>query len=163
MTAFTVCWLPFFILALLRPFSYLVDVSIPDWVFSICQWLGYANSMLNPIIYVTFHQDFRRAFRYLLCLQCATLDTRMREEAYQNQYGRASSINLHHHHAASYSHQATTTKDVESSEWMSRFAQSPPNQYQQTAESPNSRQHHLQTPPEMTSFETKPAEKEVKV
>lgn len=86
MTAFTVCWLPFFILALLRPFSSHV-YNIPNWIVSFALWLGYANSMLNPIIYVTFHQDFRKAFSYLLCCQCATMGTRLREEAYQSQYG----------------------------------------------------------------------------
>ena len=45
------------------------------------------DQMLNPIIYVTFHQDFRRAFKYLLCLQCATMGSRLRAEAYQSQYG----------------------------------------------------------------------------
>lgn len=92
MTAFTVCWLPFFILALLRPYS---ASRIPGWIVSFALWLGYANSMINPIIYVTFHQDFRKAFRYLLCLQCATMGTRLREEAYQSQYG-----------CTSYSHQS---------------------------------------------------------
>lgn len=43
--------------------------------------------MLNPIIYVTFHQDFRRAFKYLLCLQCHSMSSRLRAEAYLSQYG----------------------------------------------------------------------------
>ena len=43
--------------------------------------------MLNPIIYVTFHQDFRRAFKYLLCLQCSTMGSRLRAEADISQYG----------------------------------------------------------------------------
>ena len=86
MTAFTVCWLPFFILALLRPFSETIN-NITPWISSFAFWLGSANSMLNPIIYVTFHHDFRQAFRYLLCLQCSTMDLRLREEAYQSQYG----------------------------------------------------------------------------
>lgn len=86
MTAFTVCWLPFFILALLRPFSHSV-YNIPPWIVSFALWLGYANSMLNPIIYVTFHQDFRKAFKYLLCFQCSTMGTRLRQEAYQSQFG----------------------------------------------------------------------------
>ena len=89
MTAFTVCWLPFFILALMRPFSI---YNIPQWIVSFALWLGYANSMLNPIIYVTFHQDFRQAFKYLLCLQCATMGVRLRQEAYQSQYGSSRRI-----------------------------------------------------------------------
>ncbi len=94
MTAFTVCWLPFFILAVLRPFSQSV-YSIPPWIVSFALWLGYANSMLNPIIYVTFHQDFRKAFRYLLCFQCASLGTRLREEAFQSQYGQTQMSSCH--------------------------------------------------------------------
>ena len=44
MTAFTVCWLPFFILAVLRPFSASV-MQIPRYVTSIALWLGYVNSV----------------------------------------------------------------------------------------------------------------------
>ncbi|KAI2804497.1 5-hydroxytryptamine receptor 7 [Blomia tropicalis] len=87
--------LPFFILALLRPFSSSI-MEIPRFVNSIALWLGYANSMLNPIIYVTFHQDFRRAFKYLLCLQCSTMGSRLRAEAYISQYGG----NLSYHNTA---------------------------------------------------------------
>ncbi|XP_053206859.1 octopamine receptor-like [Panonychus citri] len=97
MTAFTACWLPFFILALLRPFSETVN-AIPHWISSLCYWLGLTNSMLNPIIYVTFHHDFRKAFRYLLCLQCSTMDFRLRERAYQSQYGINNSSDNHLHH-----------------------------------------------------------------
>lgn len=48
MSAFTVCWLPFFVLALVRPF--LSDPSsIPSSLSSLFLWLGYANSLLNPV------------------------------------------------------------------------------------------------------------------
>lgn len=66
MSIFTICWLPFFILALLRPFSEAIDKLPRSYVF-LTLWLGYANSLLNPIIYVTFHHDFRIAFKSLLC------------------------------------------------------------------------------------------------
>lgn len=68
LTAFTACWLPFFALALVRPLG---GTPLPDAAHSFALWLGYANSALNPVIYVTFHHDFRRAFRDLLCLRCA--------------------------------------------------------------------------------------------
>ena len=29
---------------------------------SILQWLGYTNSLVNPIIYTVFNRDFRLAF-----------------------------------------------------------------------------------------------------
>lgn len=84
MCAFIFCWLPFFILALMRPF---VSERIPDWASSVSLWLGYVNSMLNPIIYVTFHQDFRRAFKYILLCRCKAMKSSMRKEAYHVQYG----------------------------------------------------------------------------
>ncbi|XP_054166625.1 5-hydroxytryptamine receptor 1-like [Oppia nitens] len=111
MTAFTVCWLPFFILALLKPFSASV-VQIPRFVLSTTLWLGYANSMLNPIIYVTFHQDFRRAFKYLLCLQCATMGSRLRAEAYQSQYGTERGHYVANEFAASNADSFTDNKNM---------------------------------------------------
>lgn len=65
MSAFTICWLPFFIIALLRPFSERVN-NLPRTFVLLTLWLGYANSTLNPIIYVTFHHDFRNAFKQLV-------------------------------------------------------------------------------------------------
>jgi hypothetical protein len=63
MSAFTVCWLPFFVLALVRPF--LSDPSsIPSSLSSLFLWLGYANSLLNPVsILRTFHSKTRYANR----------------------------------------------------------------------------------------------------
>jgi len=63
--AFVVCWLPFFVCALLMPLY-------PEYVFdnvmlSIFLWLGYFNSTLNPIIYTIFSPEFRQAFKRLLC------------------------------------------------------------------------------------------------
>lgn len=66
MTAFTVCWFPFFLIALLSPmFETFKELASNYGLLAL--WLGYANSMLNPIIYVTFHRDFRQAFKQLLC------------------------------------------------------------------------------------------------
>lgn len=62
---FVVCWLPFFVMALLLPLCSECEPSFP--IFSIFLWLGYANSTLNPIIYTIFSPDFRSAFKKLLC------------------------------------------------------------------------------------------------
>nr|AVZ23078.1 5-hydroxytryptamine serotonin receptor 7 [Eriocheir sinensis] len=85
MSAFVVCWLPFFVLALVRPFN--TPSPIPSWVSSLFLWLGYANSLLNPIIYATLNKDFRKPFQEILCLRCASLNLLMREEFYHSQYG----------------------------------------------------------------------------
>ncbi|XP_061179867.1 5-hydroxytryptamine receptor-like [Saccostrea echinata] len=60
--AYIVCWLPFFIIALLNPFLQ----NIPNSVNSIVLWLGYFNSLLNPIIYTIFNPEFRNAFQKIL-------------------------------------------------------------------------------------------------
>jgi len=36
-------------------------------LFSFFVWLGYINSFLNPVIYTIFNDEFRRAFKRLLC------------------------------------------------------------------------------------------------
>ena len=55
---FVVCWLPFFILALLRPFCP-VACYTPPIISSLASWLGYLNSLINPVIYTIFNPDFR--------------------------------------------------------------------------------------------------------
>lgn len=64
MGVFVVCWLPFFLMYVILPFC---SVCCPSRrVVNFITWLGYINSVLNPIIYTIFNMDFRRAFRKLL-------------------------------------------------------------------------------------------------
>lgn len=63
---FVCCWLPFFLNAFIMPICG-QSCTPSDLVLSILLWLGYLNSLLNPIIYTIFSPDFRRAFRRLLC------------------------------------------------------------------------------------------------
>jgi len=62
--AFIICWLPFFVMAVIAP---LCQGCINEIVFSFFLWLGYFNSTLNPIIYTVFSPEFRQAFKKLLC------------------------------------------------------------------------------------------------
>jgi len=63
--SFCLCWLPFFIVAIVRPFC--GDACyFPVPLLSVINWLGYFNSLLNPIIYTIFNPDFRLAFRKIL-------------------------------------------------------------------------------------------------
>lgn len=59
------CWLPFFILAIVRPFCG-DNCNVDPLLSSVISWLGYCNSLLNPIIYTVFNPDFRMAFRKIL-------------------------------------------------------------------------------------------------
>jgi 5-hydroxytryptamine receptor 7 len=83
MSAFTVCWLPFFILALVKP----ITGEEYHTLSSIFLWLGYANSLLNPIIYATLNRDFRKPFQEILYFRCSSLNILMREDFYHSQYG----------------------------------------------------------------------------
>ncbi|XP_074659038.1 5-hydroxytryptamine receptor-like [Tubulanus polymorphus] len=65
--AFVFCWVPFFLIALVGPFYKPNGKDIfPKILNSIVLWLGYFNSLLNPIIYTIFNPDFRNAFRKIL-------------------------------------------------------------------------------------------------
>ncbi|KAI4557015.1 hypothetical protein MJG53_018969 [Ovis ammon polii x Ovis aries] len=64
MGTFTLCWLPFFVVNVVRALGGPSLVSGPT--FLALNWLGYANSAFNPLIYCR-SPDFRSAFRRLLC------------------------------------------------------------------------------------------------
>ncbi|KAM4644976.1 alpha-2B adrenergic receptor [Amazona ochrocephala] len=63
---FVLCWFPFFFLYSLGALCP-QRCRVPDGVFQFFFWIGYCNSSLNPVIYTAFNQDFRKAFRRLLC------------------------------------------------------------------------------------------------
>lgn len=81
MGAFTACWLPFFILALIQP---LCNQCIPSRVMTFFQWLGFINSFLNPFIYARFNTEFRRPFKEILLFRCRGINKRLR--SYSGQY-----------------------------------------------------------------------------
>lgn len=62
--AFVVCWLPFFLMALLLPLC--ESCYINDKIAAFFLWLGYFNSTLNPVIYTIFSPEFRQAFKRIL-------------------------------------------------------------------------------------------------
>ncbi|XP_071948861.1 5-hydroxytryptamine receptor 7-like [Antedon mediterranea] len=70
MGTFIVCWLPFFIVTLVRPYC---DCNIQTWIQNLFLWLGYANSFLNPIIYPMFNRDFRKPYKRILSCRCSEM------------------------------------------------------------------------------------------
>ncbi len=56
------CWLPFFIVYLMQ-LSY---PMLPFQAFNATTWLGWCNSLINPIIYTIFNKDYRKAFKTIL-------------------------------------------------------------------------------------------------
>ncbi|XP_068600997.1 histamine receptor H2b [Brachionichthys hirsutus] len=63
--AFIVCWVPYF--TFFTCMGIKQKATPPNTLHSVVLWLGYFNSLLNPILYPAFNRDFRRAYAELLC------------------------------------------------------------------------------------------------
>ncbi|KAK2883421.1 hypothetical protein Q8A67_017058 [Cirrhinus molitorella] len=63
--AFILCWLPFFLKELLVGLNVL---SPSPHVSDALTWLGYINSLINPLLYTSFNEDFKQAFKKLFRL-----------------------------------------------------------------------------------------------
>lgn len=76
--AFTVCWLPFFLMSTARPFLCGSRCScIPLWLERTLLWLGYTNSLINPLIYAFFNRDLRTTFWNLLRCDYRNINRRL--------------------------------------------------------------------------------------
>ncbi|XP_060113985.1 5-hydroxytryptamine receptor 1D [Heteronotia binoei] len=63
--AFIVCWLPFFVMTLVHPLCH--DACwFPPILFDFSTWLGYLNSLINPVIYTAFNDEFKQAFQKMI-------------------------------------------------------------------------------------------------
>ncbi|XP_075896323.1 5-hydroxytryptamine receptor 1F [Nelusetta ayraudi] len=62
--AFVICWLPFFVKEVIVNMcgSCSTSVEMADFL----TWLGYINSLINPLIYTIFNEDFKKAFQRLV-------------------------------------------------------------------------------------------------
>ncbi|MBN3297721.1 5HT1D protein, partial [Amia calva] len=62
--AFVFCWLPFFVGTLV------LGICKTCWfhpvLFDFFTWLGYLNSLINPVIYTAFNDEFKQAFQKLM-------------------------------------------------------------------------------------------------
>lgn len=65
--AYIVCWLPFFIYTLVVATC---DTCFNQELFDFFTWLGYLNSLINPIIYTMSNEDFKKAFHKLVRFRC---------------------------------------------------------------------------------------------
>lgn len=65
--AYIICWLPFFIYTLVVATC---DTCWNPELFDFFTWLGYLNSLINPIIYTMFNEDFKKAFHKLVRFRC---------------------------------------------------------------------------------------------
>lgn len=63
--AFIICWLPFFVVSLVLPICR-DSCWIHPALFDFFTWLGYLNSLINPIIYTVFNEEFRQAFQKIV-------------------------------------------------------------------------------------------------
>ncbi|KAM3595505.1 uncharacterized protein V6R79_024448 [Siganus canaliculatus] len=62
--AFIVCWLPFFVFTLVTAIC--KECASDPVLFDVFTWLGYLNSLINPVIYTAFNDEFKQAFQKLM-------------------------------------------------------------------------------------------------
>ncbi|XP_018422437.1 PREDICTED: 5-hydroxytryptamine receptor 7 [Nanorana parkeri] len=75
---FTLCWLPFFLLSTARPFICGIRCScMPLRLERTLLWLGYTNSLINPLIYAFFNRDLRTTFWNLLRCKYTNINRRL--------------------------------------------------------------------------------------
>ncbi|XP_038162044.1 trace amine-associated receptor 1-like [Cyprinodon tularosa] len=60
---FLLCWTPYF---LSDSFYRMNNSTTPDLIVEIFKWIGWSNSMLNPLVYAFFYKWFRRAFKMII-------------------------------------------------------------------------------------------------
>lgn len=64
-TVFVMCWMPFYIVQLVKIFLGRQNLTVSQLVVV----LGYANSCANPILYGFLSDNFKRSFQRILCLR----------------------------------------------------------------------------------------------
>ncbi|XP_039397250.1 5-hydroxytryptamine receptor 7-like [Mauremys reevesii] len=76
--AFTFCWFPFFLMSTARPFICGIQCScMPLRLERTLLWLGYTNSLINPLIYAFFNRDLRTTFWNLLRCRYRNINRRL--------------------------------------------------------------------------------------
>lgn len=104
MGCFILCWLPFFILAIVKPITLpndkTIGVYVPQWLNSLLLWLGYFNSALNPVIYARFNREFRRPFIEILCCRCKGINEKLRNEDRKRIYNDTTQMPLNYMRAS---------------------------------------------------------------
>ncbi|CAH3179262.1 unnamed protein product [Porites lobata] len=63
--AFMICWIPFWIIVVLRRFKFVA--TMPRSVELLCMFLLYLSNTINPFIYAGMNPVFKKEFRNLLC------------------------------------------------------------------------------------------------
>lgn len=76
MGAFTLCFLPYFILFLVVAFC---DGCVDQGLLLAMTWVGYLNSTLNPFLYPLCNANFRRKFRIMLRIKSKRAHNRRRD------------------------------------------------------------------------------------
>lgn len=64
---FALSWLPWQIVEVIKNYNKKLAKVMPDEIMMVTPWFGYANSAVNPILYVIFSENYRQEFYRILC------------------------------------------------------------------------------------------------
>ena len=64
---FALSWLPWQAMEIIDNFNKVLLFKLPMELSMVIPWVGYANSAINPILYVIFSENYRQEFYRVLC------------------------------------------------------------------------------------------------
>ena len=83
---FMTCWVPFWIIVLLRRFF--VTIYVPRNVELLCMFFLYISNTINPVIYSGMNSAFRREFRQIItCRSSASVSSQCSQQRNQKHEG----------------------------------------------------------------------------
>lgn len=84
--AFTICWMPYFVLLIVR-----VCLSpkndVPQEIYILFSWFGYANSLISPLMVILMLNEYRLTIKEMLCCRCTMIEAAWRRYFYRSFYG----------------------------------------------------------------------------
>lgn len=85
--AFTVCCMPYFVLALTRLAIQTDDnIDVLNTMSLLFLWFGFLNSLADPIINATMHPEFRKPIHEMLRCRCYKMSLVIRSSIYRRSF-----------------------------------------------------------------------------
>lgn len=94
MITYSICWLPLYVMNSVQIWTGSVKV-LSNLNSAIITWLGFVNSMINPLINVMMIHELRIVIGAMLCCRCSEIYAIMRKESYESKFGTPQQNSAH--------------------------------------------------------------------